>query len=537
MKPICIALLFWTAAWTALGQVAAPGSTFLGGYGQSLQAPARVATDVAGNVYVTDPGAGQVVVFDPFGRQITTRGGFGRPLGIAVDPQGRIYLAEEALGSVSVLDAQWNLLYKLGIGDGEFQLPNHIALSPASSSPWVYITDSKANVIKVYAGAALTHQFGGAGQGAGQFDFPAGLCLSASGEVFVVDQNNDRCQVFSATGAFLRAFSLGTSNPSGRSQAAFLDSVGRLYVADTFQGIVRVFDAAAGTLLSSVGAFGALPGQLASPRGLALDLANRLFVASANTGRVELYGLDAFLHLTTQPAAGALAAGTPLTFTAIAGGGGLFSYQWQKDGNAVGGATNAALTISGAGLNDAGAYAVVVSGLWGSWTSGVTRVAVLVPPRVIASPQSQIVLRGSNVTMAAIAEGSMLSYQWQLNGLNVAGATNSSLSLPEVQTFQAGLYSVVVSNTVGAVVSPAASLTVLVPPQMMEIVSSTMTTNQLFQLILNADPGYGYSVDASSDLRQWQSISNLTLDAGPFEFIDADATNFWKRFYRLRWVP
>jgi hypothetical protein len=64
-----------------------------------------------------------------------------------------------------------------------------------------------------------------------------------------------------------------------------------------------------------------------------------------------------------------------------------------------------------------------------------------------------------------------------------------------------------------------------------------MDTNQSFHLILNADPGFGYSIDASSDLVQWQSLTNFVQDAGLFEFIDADATNFWNRFYRLRWVP
>ena len=56
-----------------------------------------------------------------------------KPLGIAVDAAGRIYLGDEATGSVSVFDEQWGFLYKLGAGDGEFQMPNHIAIDSVSS--------------------------------------------------------------------------------------------------------------------------------------------------------------------------------------------------------------------------------------------------------------------------------------------------------------------------------------------------------------------------------------------------------------------
>ncbi len=71
------------------------------------------------------------------------------------------------------------------------------------------------------------------------------------------------------------------------------DSQGRLYLADAYQGQVRVFDPQ-GVELSALGSFGELPGQLRTPSGLAIDDNNRLFVASVNTGRVEVFGLDDF---------------------------------------------------------------------------------------------------------------------------------------------------------------------------------------------------------------------------------------------------
>jgi hypothetical protein len=71
----------------------------------------------------------------------------------------------------------------------------------------------------------------------------------------------------------------------------------------------------------------------------------------------------------------------------------------------------------------------------------------------------------------------------------------------------------------------------------MEIVSSGMDTNRLFNLTLNADPGFAYALDTSTNLSEWQLLTNFVSDLGLVEFVDTDSTNFWNRFYRLRWVP
>src|ERR1035438_7520122 len=66
---------------------------------------------------------------------------------------------------------------------------------------------------------------------------------------------------------------------------------------------------------------------------------------------------------------------------------------------------------------------------------------------VLASPQSQTVLVGSNVTLTVTAVGPALSYQWFFNGTNaLAGATDSMLSLTNLSLFQSGSYTVVVDR-------------------------------------------------------------------------------------------
>ncbi len=83
------------------------------------------------------------------------------------------------------------------------------------------------------------------------------------------------------------------------------------------------------------------------------------------------------------------------------------------------------------------------------------------PPTITSQPQSQTVPAGTNVTFSVVAAGaSPLSYQWQFNSTNLAGATSSSLMLTNVQASNGGNYSVVVSNGGGSMTSSNAMLVV-----------------------------------------------------------------------------
>lgn len=83
------------------------------------------------------------------------------------------------------------------------------------------------------------------------------------------------------------------------------------------------------------------------------------------------------------------------------------------------------------------------------------------PPVVMLPPRSQTVGAVTNVTFTAAAIGDVpLGYQWQFNGANIAGATNSALTLSNVATSNAGYYSVVVTNHAGTTNSRAAFLRV-----------------------------------------------------------------------------
>jgi hypothetical protein len=91
-----------------------------------------------------------------------------------------------------------------------------------------------------------------------------------------------------------------------------------------------------------------------------------------------------------------------------------------------------------------------------------------VAPVMLAQPQSQTVVAGATVSFSASAGGTpSLAYQWLLDGTNISGATNTLLTLTNVQLSQAGSYSLQVTNAFGATNSSDAVLTVNPPPSCM----------------------------------------------------------------------
>jgi Abnormal spindle-like microcephaly-assoc'd, ASPM-SPD-2-Hydin len=170
--------------------------------------------------------------------------------------------------------------------------------------------------------------------------------------------------------------------------------------------------------------------------------------------------------ITTQPASQTLTAGQTATFTVVAGGTAPLSYQWQKNGVNLVGATAASYTTPATTTTDSGStFAVVVSNTAGTATSAratLTVNAAAVAPTITTQPASQTVTAGQTATFTVVAGGTApLSYQWQKNGANIAGATAANYTTPATATSDSGsTFRVVVNNTAGTVTSAAASLTV-----------------------------------------------------------------------------
>jgi O-glycosyl hydrolase len=170
--------------------------------------------------------------------------------------------------------------------------------------------------------------------------------------------------------------------------------------------------------------------------------------------------------ITTQPASVTVTAGQTATFSVVANGTAPLSYQWQKNGTAISGATGAVYTTPATTASDSGAtFRVVVSNAGGSVTSSsatLTVNAALVAPSITTQPTSETVALGQTATFTVAASGTApLSYQWQKDGTAISGATSASYTTPATTSSDNGAtFQVVVSNTIGNVTSSAATLTV-----------------------------------------------------------------------------
>jgi endonuclease/exonuclease/phosphatase family metal-dependent hydrolase len=168
--------------------------------------------------------------------------------------------------------------------------------------------------------------------------------------------------------------------------------------------------------------------------------------------------------ITTQPQSQAVSPGSNVTFTVTASGTEPLSYQWLFNGTNISGATTNPFTVNNAQPTNAGNYSVTVTNIAGSVTSSIAVLTVSnFPPVILTQPQSQTVSVGASPTFTVVATGTApLSYQWVSGATNIPGANTYFYTRSNVQTNDAGNYSVVVTNIAGSVTSSVATLTILV---------------------------------------------------------------------------
>ena len=157
------------------------------------------------------------------------------------------------------------------------------------------------------------------------------------------------------------------------------------------------------------------------------------------------------------------------------------------------------------------------------------------PPWLCSPLINRSVSSGANAYFYAPAVGALpLSYQWQLNGTNLPGATKACLVVPASKTAVGGAYSVTVTNFFGAVTSPGAVLNATRNPRL--VLESPTVINGQLHFNATGQAGLAWAVENSTNLSQWAQVQLLTNLDGTVSFTDS-GTNLWQRFYRLRLVP
>ncbi|MGA9994734.1 MAG: hypothetical protein WBP93_04925 [Pyrinomonadaceae bacterium] len=203
----------------------------------------------------------------------------------------------------------------------------------------------------------------------------------------------------------------------------------------------------------------------------------------------------------TTPGDQTVCQGATASFSTTASGTGPFTYQWKLDGSNISGATNNSVSIATGSLSVGNhTVDVVVSGSCGTVTKSA---ALTVNENTSATtPGNQTVCQGGTANFSTTASGTgPFTYQWRLDGSNIAGATNSSVAV-STGSLSAGNHTVdvVVGGTCGTV-TKSATLTVNTAP--------SVTTNPANQTVTSGNATFTASASGSpAPTVQWQVSTN-----------------------------
>jgi len=185
-------------------------------------------------------------------------------------------------------------------------------------------------------------------------------------------------------------------------------------------------------------------------------------IGSAVTSAPAILTVTNAAAITTQPTAQTVTAPAPATFTVVASGSPAPSYQWNLNGTAIAGATSASYTTPATSLGMNGnSYTVTVgNGVGAPVTSAPALLTVDVAAAITVQPIGTVVIAPAPGTFTVTASGNPApTYQWNLNGTAIAGATGASYTTPATTlAMDQSSYTVTVSNGIGSPVTSSAAL-------------------------------------------------------------------------------
>jgi hypothetical protein len=267
----------------------------------------RIADDAlfTGDYYITDPTVGSLFIYDADLVLKAEIKALNKPLGVAIDSQGRILVGNNGRNNIEVYDPATGELLAV-FGEGLIKMPTAITVDDLGN---IYVTDSLSNNVRVFDPTyALVRTIGQRGDGEGGLDFPVDAEIIGLQEIFVADQGNDRIQVYDLEGNWLRSITFAGVDgqncnwftgvceipgmpPFTRLQALDTDSLGQLHVLDNFAAAVVIFDPADGTFLNAYGQYGTDAGSLRVPMDVLVSAMGTALVTAGDSDRVEVLAI------------------------------------------------------------------------------------------------------------------------------------------------------------------------------------------------------------------------------------------------------
>ena len=258
-----------------------------------------VGVDSAGNIYAADQGVAAVFIFDPQngdhvelignGRQAR----FGIIAGLALDDDDRLFVSDSSLRHIVVFNPKHE--QEAAFGTDVLVRPSGVAIDRGNRL--VYVADTGNDVVDVFDADSykFLRQIGKPSRkhdqsAPGTFSLPEGVAVDGDGNVYVTDTFNDRVEMFDADGQFISTFGKNGDGPADfeRPKGVAVDCDGHIWVVDATQNRVKVFNNQ-GRLLIYFGGAGYYPGQFMGPWGIAIGPSNQVVVSETYPGRVQVF--------------------------------------------------------------------------------------------------------------------------------------------------------------------------------------------------------------------------------------------------------
>jgi sugar lactone lactonase YvrE len=287
------------------------------GASASFKNPWGIATDLAGNVYVTDSGNRTIRKIAPSGAVTTLAGtagvsgsadgtgaaaSFSNPSGIAADRTGNLYVADAGNSTIRKITPE-AVVTTLARG-ASFYNPEGVAADAAGN---VYVADANSHTVRMIApSGAVTTVAGTIGAGGGAdgtgatatFGNLEGIAIDRAGILYVADTTNNTIRTITPSGAVTTlagaapvvgsADGMGAAAGFNSPGALATDRAGNIYVADMLNFTVRKITPGGEvtTLAGTAGKSGSSDGAGAAARfwgaqGIATDSAGNVYVADA----------------------------------------------------------------------------------------------------------------------------------------------------------------------------------------------------------------------------------------------------------------
>jgi len=215
----------------------------------------------------------------------------GKPVGLSVHPDGRLFVADTHYHRVVVFDCDGMELARFGqegTGPGQFLLPTDVAFDRAGR---IYVSEYGGNdrISRFTARLEFELSFGGADSSPARLSRPAGMVFDGDDTLWVADACHHRICRFDTEGRLLQTFGQMGRAPGQLRYPYDIDLMtdGSLVVCEYGNNRLQWFSPA-GQSLGVWGGAGRRPGRLAYPWGAARNHAGRLYVVDSGNNRVQV---------------------------------------------------------------------------------------------------------------------------------------------------------------------------------------------------------------------------------------------------------